>query len=479
MLKKTFIVILIIFQIFRPAHAHPWKPDHFVIIDTDCGFDDFRAINLLLASSSVRILAVISSNGVLSPEEGYYKLKDMLNSYHHGGILLGMNDSKSSFRNDCLPAREFVWGTAGEENNRIPGHLDIINEVLKNSKEKITFINLGNLGTYVSAIEKIPGFKNRVIQSVWTCNTKNIRESFNYKSDTAAYHLLTKKNEKLNLIDGQTDRFEYSSMMNQLKDIRNIYARNIIRSLEYISSPYAQSLYDENAVLYLHKPDFFVTENETETKTISVLAKNVNSEYLYNYYHSILDGKTSRQNQVFSVFPMDTSYYTDEIQAIMPWCLDKYGRNEWIATVMANEMHRHLGIYAVIGTKMGMRAREYFGAGVDEMMVISHAGNNPPFSCMNDGLQISTGATLGHGLIKITEDDSKLPKADFVYMNRKISISLKEEYRKRVENEIRNLVVLHGLDSNLYWDMVRKLAIDYWKYWDRHEIFILEEITNL
>ena len=31
-------------------------------------------------------------------------------------------------------------------------------------------------------------------------------------------------------------------------------------------------------------------------------------------------------------------------------------------------MHRHLGIYAVIGTKMGMRAREHFGAGIDEVV---------------------------------------------------------------------------------------------------------------
>jgi pyrimidine-specific ribonucleoside hydrolase len=123
---------------------------------------------------------------------------------------------------------------------------------------------------------------------------------------------------------------------------------------------------------------------------------------------------------------------------------------------------------------MGIRAREYFGAGIDEMQVVSYAGTNPPFSCMNDGLQISTGATLGHGLIKLKADSLKLPKADFTYMNRKISINLKIDYQKRVESEIKNLVILYGLDTNLYWDLVRKRAIDYWKYWDRHEIFELQ-----
>lgn len=90
---------------------------------------------------------------------------------------------------------------------------------------------------------------------------------------------------------------------------------------------------------------------------------------------------------------------------------------------------------------------------------------------LNDGIQVSTGCTIGHGLIKVANDTLKLPKADFIYMNRKITITLKEQYKSEIEQEIRNLVVVHGIDSNIYWDLVRNLAISYWAHWDRHEIF--------
>ncbi len=476
MIKKSLIILSVFIFCFQTLnYAHPWKPDHFVIIDTDGGFDDFRAINMLLASSSVRVLAVISSNGVLNAHEAYQKLKGLMADSYHQGILLGMNNRPTCFVNNCIPAKDFKWGSTREQLKEIPNHLDIIREVLKNSSENITFLNFGNLSTYYSAINEIPGLSKRLKNSLWACSLQNFTGSFNYKSDSVAYQMLIQQKIPINRIDGNVPQFTYNQLIENLAALKNGYATNILRSLHESKSSFANTFYDENLVLYLHKPDYFIADSAVSNPIDYRMNKIIKPEEIGSLILDILDGKTVNQNQVFSKFPMDTTYYTDEIQAIMPYCLERYGRNEWIATVMANEMHRHLGIYAVIGTKMGMRARGYFGAGIDELLVISHAGINPPYSCMNDGLQISTGATLGHGLIKIKADTLKLPKAEFSYMNRKISIQLKEEYRKRVESEIKNLVMVYGLDSNLYWDLVRKLAIDYWKYWDRHEIFTLTE----
>ena len=53
---------------------------------------------------------------------------------------------------------------------------------------------------------------------------------------------------------------------------------------------------------------------------------------------------------------------------------------------------------------MGIRAREYFNTGVDEFSAVSFAGSIPPLSCMNDGIQVSTGATPGHGLLTVIND---------------------------------------------------------------------------
>ncbi len=46
---------------------------------------------------------------------------------------------------------------------------------------------------------------------------------------------------------------------------------------------------------------------------------------------------------------------------------------------------------ATIGVKMGIRAREYFNIGVDDILVTTYAGHKPPVSCMNDGLQVGNG----------------------------------------------------------------------------------------
>jgi len=79
--------------------------------------------------------------------------------------------------------------------------------------------------------------------------------------------------------------------------------------------------------------------------------------------------------------------------------IGKFGLVEWKAISMTNEIHGHTGIYSIIGAKMGIRAMEYFNVGVNNLEeVTTFAGNNSPLSCFNDGVQISTGATIGQVL---------------------------------------------------------------------------------
>jgi len=125
---------------------------------------------------------------------------------------------------------------------------------------------------------------------------------------------------------------------------------------------------------------------------------------------------------------------------------------------------------------MGTRALEYFGAGVDEVRIVSYAGLTPPFSCLNDGLQVLTGATLGHGLIGVSSDGSKLPEAEFAYLGRRIRMALKNDYKARIEQEIREFSRIYGLESSIYWDLVRNSAIKYWNALDRNEIFTISPL---
>jgi pyrimidine-specific ribonucleoside hydrolase len=116
---------------------------------------------------------------------------------------------------------------------------------------------------------------------------------------------------------------------------------------------------------------------------------------------------------VFSAFPLHEEDYAMDVQEIMAETIEKYGVEEWRLIVLTSELHGHLGIYAIIGAKMGLYAREILDARHDELVINSLAGSRPPVSCMNDGLQVSTGATLGHGLISVKQADKPMPSAEF------------------------------------------------------------------
>jgi len=219
--------------------------------------------------------------------------------------------------------------------------------------------------------------------------------------------------------------------------------------------------------IFLHYPELFVC------KTLGNISDCMPSDLngLHESTIKILKGETVAGNQVIREFPVDPSFYFDDINGSVTEIIKKYGKDEWQSGVLANELHRHLGVFAIIGVKMGIRAREYFNTGVDEFKVTSFAGSTPPVSCFNDGLQVSTGATPGHGLLTVINDQTASPSAEFTYLNRKIRITLKPEITEKINAELKEINFVYGLDSNTYWELVRKNSIKYWLSMDRHEIF--------
>lgn len=229
---------------------------------------------------------------------------------------------------------------------------------------------------------------------------------------------------------------------------------------------------DELIPVYLHYPDLFATRmtaNNSESQPD-------NNPGIRDAFVKILKGETVTKNQVLKEFPLTSSAYFDDLAPYVSEIIARYGENEWISGVIANELHRHLGVFAIIGVKMGIRAREYFNTGVDEFSATSHAGSTPPLSCMNDGIQVSTGATPGHGLLTVINDQPASPSVEFSYMNSSIRLTLKPEIAKKISDELKEINYVYGLDSNIYWELVRKNSIRYWRELDRHEIF---DITTI
>jgi pyrimidine-specific ribonucleoside hydrolase len=174
---------------------------------------------------------------------------------------------------------------------------------------------------------------------------------------------------------------------------------------------------------------------------------------------------------VFSVFPHHDEDYQDDVNAIKEMAIARYGEQEWRLNVLTGELHGHLGVYALIGSKMGLFAKEILGAKHDEIRIVSNAGTKPPVSCLNDGLQVSTGATLGHGLITISEMEAPYPEADFICNGKTIKIRLKKEIQIEISSLLQQAVIRYNGLTYPYWLYVRELAIRYWLELDRNAIF--------
>ncbi len=177
------------------------------------------------------------------------------------------------------------------------------------------------------------------------------------------------------------------------------------------------------------------------------------------------------EQNTFHEFPSGPEWYAYDIRSMVSRTIEKYGPEEWRSVVLTNEIHGHLGIYSIIGVKMGIRALEYLQAPRNMVKIKSYAGYETPFSCMNDGLQVSTGSTLGQGLIGILHPEGPELKVLFLYDENQVILSLKEDYRKEAISMIRESKGSNGILNEAYWVSVRHSALKVWSDWDRNRIF--------
>jgi pyrimidine-specific ribonucleoside hydrolase len=191
------------------------------------------------------------------------------------------------------------------------------------------------------------------------------------------------------------------------------------------------------------------------------------AESVQQHHH----GHDDHEHVAFDHFPREAHDFREDLRPLIEPIIEKHGEEEWEIMVLTHEFHRHLGIYSIIGTKMGLCARDYFQVGLDELTVVSFAGRRPPISCLNDGLQVSTGATLGHGTISVSDDSASAPKAQFTHAGTIITLTLKQSYWDTIKKDIQQAEHQHGLQSRAYWQAVRVLGLRYWLQWSRNDIF--------
>ncbi len=96
------------------------------------------------------------------------------------------------------------------------------------------------------------------------------------------------------------------------------------------------------------------------------------------------------------------------------------------------DFHGHLGPYVVAGHRMGLAAREALQG---RLYCEVHCGSRPPLSCLIDGIQFSSGCTMGKGNIAVAGES----EAKALFRERggaSVSIELRPELRQRIDEEM-------------------------------------------
>jgi pyrimidine-specific ribonucleoside hydrolase len=482
MIKKILKVWILSILIGGQLFAHSGKPKFHLIIDTDGALDDMRSLTMFLSGEDIRVLAITCSQGSLMPESVYVKVESLLADLHSEGIPIGVGQNTgkelpawSSF------AQGIQWGNLPDR--PISAVSEGANVVLNKSTEyysdKITLIALGSLKTYADWISAYPKVIEKIDKIVWY-NNHDIKNGFNYKASPKSYDIIRDSGIKLEVVGNMTDEYVIDAIyMDNLRNLNSKYARQIVKVhkqteiLERMEQKHLL-LWDDLVPLYMTDSLLFASEARENIRLVW-LNPEVHKSLLYKYVGQLLESAENAENRVFKYFPIDTALYKPEYAKILSKTLANFGTDEWRVISMTNEIHGHTGIYSIIGAKMGIRAMEYFNVGENNTTVKTFAGDQPPLSCLNDGIQISTGATIGQGLITVSDTILKTPTAIFEFNNQRIKISLKKEIAEQMQRDIRYGVQTHGLLTDNYWLYIEKLAIEYWSTYDRSEIFVIEQ----
>jgi pyrimidine-specific ribonucleoside hydrolase len=480
-MKKVVILLAVAFFTRAGVWSQPLpvKLNHTVIIDTDCAIDDMRAISLLLARPEITIKAILLSDGSLSPGESAEKIGSLLHEFKRdsipyacGDIVKGVNPPWRQFN------RQVSWGRETIKSVTSLNAVDCLAEKLGNSEEKIILVCLGPLTDIGKLIKKDKTLLSKIERVIWYNESVKPLQGFNYECDKDNADMVFKSGARIDVISNLDD--ENALFDTSMYDACRQSGTRLAAILSYVySQPAVQEklkqnhfrLCDDLVALYLTNPELFGINTMTDRLNVRY-NQDYNVPAVKEAIYDMINGKYfSTRNVVFNGFPDKREMFRYDVRPIMDSAIARYGIEEWKANVMTDEFHGHLGVFSIVGAKMGIRARELFGVSADMLEVTTYAGTRPPYSCLNDGIQVSTGATLGMGTIHLFPDSLTRPVAVFTYKGRSIRISLKKEYLEKVDADINAGIVKFGLLDDGYWKLIRRNALEYWLEWDRNKIF--------
>lgn len=153
---------------------------------------------------------------------------------------------------------------------------------------------------------------------------------------------------------------------------------------------------------------------------------------------------------------------------------------EFEVIMMTNKFHGHVGPNNIYGAKMGLYAKELLEGNNHEIRVLSETGIKRPISCLNDGIMVAVGSTVGWGrdLLQVPEISEGKLAATFYYKEKSVRLEVKPEVLDISQGIIKDSFEKHGGLTDEYFNDVRKMGIKVWEEYSKENLFIVTYPTQ-
>ena len=120
----------------------------------------------------------------------------------------------------------------------------------------------------------------------------------------------------------------------------------------------------------------------------------------------------------------------------------------------ARKIHGHVGPFLVIGLRMGIAAKKALDISDAEQTHLRAKVTvplNPPFSCLLDGVQVSTTCTIGNQRLQF--ENVKTIQATFQSekTSKKVKITLNQQFWEQLEQKLAQ----DKLDEAFAWELAK------------------------
>lgn len=113
--------------------------------------------------------------------------------------------------------------------------------------------------------------------------------------------------------------------------------------------------------------------------------------------------------------------------------------------------HGHLGVYVTLGLRMGAIGRRHLGH-YKGLTAAVRADAKPPMRCVLDGVQFSSGCTIGKGNISFRPGSN--PEVVFAKEGQTLRVALRPGWREKIdaemskEHEVEQSLLYYSLDED-------------------------------